>query len=95
MNKNTKLFINECNDRIKKEYSKINVWKKRISECEAIIGIVSQSDNSYAIQLYRNKIDEYLIKIDNAMEEIRHNESIKLTLKDVDKIIKRGVKKCA
>ncbi|MBQ6991461.1 MAG: hypothetical protein IJN50_00860 [Clostridia bacterium] len=95
MRENMKLFIQECNKKIKKEHTKINIWKKRISECESIIGIVSQTDNSSAVQMYRNKIDEYLIKIDNAMEEIRHNESIKLTLRDVDKIIKRGVKKCA
>lgn len=95
MRDNIKLFIGECNNKIKKEHSKINNLKKRISECESIIGIVSQTDNSSAVQMYRNKIDEYLIKIDNAMDEIRHNESIKLTMRDVDKIIKKGVKKCA
>lgn len=95
MRENMKLFIQECNKKIKKEYSKINILKKRISECESIIGIVSQTDNSSAVQMYRNKIDEYLIKIDTAMDEIRHNESIKLTLRDVDKIIKKGVKRCA
>lgn len=95
MRENMKLFIQECNNKIKKEYRKINIWKKRISECESIIGIISQTDNSSAVQIYRNKIDEYLIKIDTAMDEIRHNESIKLTLRDVDRIIKKGVKKCA
>ena len=95
MRENMKLFIKECNNKIKKEHTKINIWKKRISECESIISIVSQTDSSASVQMYRNKIDEYLIKIDNSLEEIRHNESIKLTMRDVDKIIKRGGKKCA
>lgn len=95
MNIKIKDFIKREKEAIRKENIKILNLKQQISEYETVIDVVSRVDTQRAIYLYREKIDKCWDKINTYLDNIKNHESRIATMKKVDGIIAKGLKKSA
>ena len=95
MNVGVKSFIKEEKEAIKRNNLKINNLKNLISEYETVIDVVSKTSSDGTIEIYQEKISRCWDKIYGYLDNIRNHESRIATMKKVDDVIKRGVKKSA
>lgn len=89
MSDGLKNLIKECNKIIKKENIKINSFQKQIREYESVISIISKLDD-VSIEVYREQINNYYLKIDRALEKVKYNRDIIAKIKMSNQIIRRG-----
>ena len=95
MNISVKNFIKEEKEAIKKNNIKISNMKNLISEYETVIDVVSKTSADGTIEIYQEKISRCWDKIYSYLDNIKNHESRIATMKRVDDVIKRGVKKSA
>lgn len=95
MNISIKKFIKSEKEAIKKDNLKIIGLRQQISEYETVIDVISQTESYRAIEIYREKIDRCLDKIAEYVDNIRHRENRIATMKKIDQVVKKGVKKSA
>lgn len=83
-------FIQYCNDVIKKNNKKIKGLRNTINEYEAIIDVVARIDlNKEIVNEYRIKIDNCFNQIERCMESNKNNYDLIQVMKRTNGIIKQ------
>lgn len=95
MNISIKNFIKQEKEANRRENMKVLNLRQQISEYETVIDVVSQTDSYRTIEIYREKIDRCMDRINEHLDNIRQRENRIATMRKVDKIIARGVNKVA
>jgi len=88
-------IIKQCNNKIRRENCRINNLRKQINQYETVIDIVSKTDNNDTISIYREKIEKCWDKITLYLDNIKHHEDMIATMKKIDKVIAKEVKRSA
>lgn len=85
-------FANEAKKAIKNEKRKINKLHKKISEYEILICVIGQTEAAGQVLYYREKINQCCSKMEISIENIKNSEDRIVTMRAIDKIIKRSEK---
>lgn len=90
MIRGVKNFIIDAKKIIKKEKIKINELHEEITEYEALICVIGQTDAVGYVKYYREKINQCYSKLEISLENIKNSQDRIATMKAIDKIIKRS-----
>ena len=89
MIRDVKEIVQYYRNKIKDNNSKIKQLRNQATEYETIIDVITRTYiNSQILQNYKSKIEQCSNKIDDYLEENKHNHDLIITMKKVNKIIK-------